>query len=630
MTTSRFVSRRRVPAFLVILGVAAGSTLGGQTRSPLDEVIALPEFKVVSERPLPPREEWSYVKLGNFEVLSSTAQKTTRDLVKDLREFQIVLSAISPHLLVQAELPVMVILCGRRGEFDRFALKPTARTTGGRATTLVRDGETAAIVVDYTVPTFGEEVMLASQLDGLSSRAGLRGMDNMVIVGRREIHTSEEFIRQYVHLSLSQMSPRMPAWAAEGLANIYSDIEYGNRSIQVGLPKSFRDEIAVEVPNSRAMWSSYFPGGMGSSYADAALVSPEFGFSMPFGGTTQGVYVNPIHLMPMEKLFAVGYDSPLFTGGMDHGVGLSGWRKQATAFVHMCLYGRGGKYQRAFVKFTTRTAAEPATEALFQECFGKTYKQMVMELRSYTDFTDYRATTYTAAKGENILLPAPKIEVRPATDGEIGRIKGETLRLAGQEEAARNEFVIAYLRGDREPQLLGSLGLMARRRHDDARAQTYLEAVGAAPTTIPRPRAYLELARLRSARHRAANRGAPLDAQQLASVLTPLFDALKLPQQLAEVYREIARAWNHTTFTPQRAHLAALEQGVRLFPRNGTLIVETAALLIKHGYAVDAAPLVQRAIDGTAEPELKAQLERLREQIDAAPSGRTGSALPRG
>ena len=113
------------------------------------------------------------------------------------------------------------------------------------------------------------------------------------------------------------------------------------------------------------------------------------------------------------------------------------------------------------------------------------YRDMAFELRSYTEFTDYRSTVYQAVKGDNILLPAPPIAVRPASDGEVGRIKGESLRLAGQEEAARNEFIVAYLRGDRDSQLLASLGLMARQRHDDGRAKTYLEAVGA--TRLPYP-----------------------------------------------------------------------------------------------------------------------------------------------
>ena len=43
------------------------------------------------------------------------------------------------------------------------------------------------------------------------------------------------------------------------------------------------------------------------------------------------------------------------------------WGKQAYAFVHMCLYGRGLKYQKPFLQFITRLDREPLSEALFKE-----------------------------------------------------------------------------------------------------------------------------------------------------------------------------------------------------------------------------------------------------------------------
>lgn len=597
----------------VVLFTLAAAGLRAQTSSPLDDVISLPEFQVISERPLPPREDWSYVRLGNFEVLSSTSDRITKEFVKDLHDFQIVLSAVSRHMLIQAELPVMVVLCGKGSQFERFAVKSATPSMSGRGTSLVRDNEIASILVDYHARAFGEEIAIME-----SFGRNFRG--DLPLVGRREIHTSEEFVRQYVHLSFSQITPRLPAWAAEGMANIYSDIEYNNKWIQVGLPKSFRNEYVVESPllnyNDRSSGLSDFSY---ERYGQDSTV----GYN-DFGGAPR-VYVAPLYIMPFEQMFAVNYNSPRFTSGGN--VQLDGWRKQTTAFVHMCLYGRNGRYRQGFLKFTARAAEQPVTEALFKQCFGKSYKDMAFELRSYTEFTDYKSTVYKAPKGENILRPAPRIEIRPATDGEIGRILGETFRLAGQDEAARNEFVVAYLRGDRDPQLLGSLGLMARQRGDQPRAKTYLEAVAVAPATIPRPRAYLELARLRLAQHQAANGKRPLDVQQLASVLTPLFAAQKLPQQLVEIYLEIARAWENTSVEPDRGNIAALEHGIRIFPRNGRLVVATAGLLIKHGYKSEATPLILRTLNATRDPELKRALEKLRQQIDAAPGARIGSAL---
>ena len=233
----------------VCFAASAMSVLGGEPLSPLADVIALPEFKVVSDRPLPPREEWHYVKLGNFEVLSSTSERVTKEFVRDLREFQIVLNAVAPRMKIQAELPVMVVLCGRSGDFAQFAAKPAIRSTRGRATSLVRDHEIASIILDYQIQPFAQEIALTSNLPR-NSRGDLRQSDELVFISPREVHTSEEFIRQYIHLSLSQFATRPPAWFAEGIANIYSNIEYNNKWIEIGLPKSFRNEFTTSFSST--------------------------------------------------------------------------------------------------------------------------------------------------------------------------------------------------------------------------------------------------------------------------------------------------------------------------------------------------------------------------------------------
>lgn len=601
---------------LFLLAALPLALVPARAATALDEVVKLPEFKVAAERPLPEREEWRYVKVGNFEVLSSASDRITKDFVKDLREFQIVLNEIAPYMLIRAEQPVMVVICGKGGQFEQFASKPQVRSIRGRGTSLVRDNEIASIVVDYHFRDFSDEMLIATGL-GRNSLGDLRVEEDVTVLGRQEVHAVDEFIRQYVHLALGQMPAKLPAWFAEGIANIFSDIDYNNKWIEIGLPRSFRNEYVTE-----GLGASFYSGigGTGGLYGGAFDSSSYGGYynNDPYGipnylnaGLNAGprVYSQPLHLMPFGRMLAV-----------EAGKGdTSDWRKQATAFVHMCLYGRGGKYTKGLAQYLSRSATQPVTEELFKECFGKSYQDMAFELRSYSEFTDYRGTIFKATKGGNILKPAPEIVLRPATDGEIGRIKGETLRLSGRDEAARTEFVTAYLRGDREPQLLGSLGLMARQRGDDQRASTYLEAVGAGSELIPRPRAYLELARVRSAQFTKANSGGPLNQRQLVQVLTPLFAAHKLPQQLSENYIEIAKAWQNTSITPERGHLAVLEKGMDLFPRNGLLVVETVRTFIKFGYKAEAIALIQRTQAATKEARLKEMLNELGRQVDLPP-----------
>lgn len=598
----------------------------------LNDVIALPEFKVFESRPLPVAEKWDYVRVGNFEILSSVSARTTKQFARDLRDFQDVLGIVAPHMLIRAEQPVMVVLCGRNNQFDRFAVKKAIPSTRGNGTSLVRDGEIASILVDYQTRRVAADAPMPAAL--ASEDGPLSWFTDLF--PEREIHTSEEFIRQYIHLSLAQLNPRPPAWVAEGLANIYANIDYNNKWIEIGQTKSFLNEVTV-TPSARFDQSAFGIGdsygrgyggysGYGGSYGYNGYGGysgygsyGDYGSSFGYGRNSMGMlgssytYTVPQAIMPLDKMFGVDYTSPLLTGRTDpdgRDRQLHGWKRQVTAFVHLCLYGENGKYRPAFVKFVTRATQAPATEAMFKECFGLSYSEMALNIRSYTEFTNYTGMVIKATKG-SLLAPNTPIALRPANDAEIGRIKGETFRLAGLDEDARREFVVAYLRGERDPQLLASLGLMARQRQDAARAKTYLEAVAATSATVPRPRAYLELSRLRAEQFTAAAAGRPLTSAQTAAILEPLLQAQRLPQQLSAIYYDLAGAWDRSSVAPTRDQIALLESGLRLFPYDGRLLVRVAALMIKHGYRNDIAPTLQRALDSSRDAELKDKVGRL-------------------
>ena len=316
-------------------------------------------------------------------------------------------------------------------------------------------------------------------------------------------------------------------------------------------------------------------------------------------------------LLPLEKLFAVGYESAS-QGGTAPDAAFAGyrWRQQCAVFVHLCLFGGNAKFKQGFIKFASRTSTEPPTDAFFKECFGIDYRTMAFRIRAHWTDLHFKGMRIESTDGTGLLGTPTQPDLRAATDGEIGRIKGETLRLTGQEEPARREFVTAYLRGERDLQLLASLGLMARQRKDEKRSRTYLEAVGAAKDSVGRPRAYLELSRLRAESMPAGN-GAGYDAKALVNLLEPLFRAQRLPQQLSFVYREIARVWAHSAVPPDREHLAAIEHGARLFPYDVELTTELAELMVARGFRADAQPHVQRGLKLTRDAGLRARLQKL-------------------
>lgn len=70
-------------------------------------------------------------------------------------------------------------------------------------------------------------------------------------------------------------------------------------------------------------------------------------------------------LVPFDR-FTVPHGAPETRNPL----GSSRWAKQSYAFVHMCLYGRGGRYQQTFAMFFQRLGrGGQASEALSTECF---------------------------------------------------------------------------------------------------------------------------------------------------------------------------------------------------------------------------------------------------------------------
>ena len=271
------------------------------------------------------------------------------------------------------------------------------------------------------------------------------------------------------------------------------------------------------------------------------------------------------------------------------------WSAQCYAFVHYCLYGMGQKNQVPFLRYVQRLADSEPTEALFKECFNKTYNQMALELRGYVDFTAHKKNEFRAKKGKELPEP-PAVNVRDAADHEVGRIKGEVLRLAGQGIQARNTLIAPYIRGERDPRLLAALGLDEKLAGHDDRALKFLEAAAAAK--VQRARAYLELAKLRfeAARAKPAAPGARFSADQVNAVLTPLFTARKQPPPLAEVYGLIAETWMQSEFAPQSEHLAVVFEGVRSFPADSALLMQATLLAAKRGFPEEARALANRGV----------------------------------
>ena len=304
------------------------------------------------------------------------------------------------------------------------------------------------------------------------------------------------------------------------------------------------------------------------------------------------------------------------------------WSAQCYAFVHMCLYGRGQRYQQGFVKFVMRLDSEPLTEEMFKECLGMSFKDMGIELRGYLDFTDHKYIQFSAKKGQALPEPPP-VTLRDATEAESGRIVGETLRLGGHSAAAHLSLIAPYIHGSRDSQLLAALGLDERAAGHDERAAKFLLA--AMQAKVPRPRAYLELARLRyTAANQAAatHEGRWLNAAQAAQVLEPLNAARSQPPPMGEVFELIAEVWSHSAQPPTRDDLKVINEGVNTFPRRPLLLARAADLNLRHGNPEDARKIITYGLRVVGNSPARLALESLRAELPPEPPGAPVAPAP--
>jgi len=378
------------------------------------------------------------------------------------------------------------------------------------------------------------------------------------------------FYKEYFrHLIRQQMGRKPPAWFEEGLVEMFSAIDFNKKWITF------------------AQIGDGFGGGKDSD------------FNQMLGRRA---------LMPLPEMFArETITSDRF------------WSAQCYAFVHMCLYGRGQRYQQGFLKFLTRLGSEPPSEEMFKECLGKSFKEMNLELRGYLDFTDHKYMQFTAKKGQALAEPPP-VALREATEAESGRIVGEALRLGGHGAAAHLALIAPYIRGSRDPQLLAALGLDERLAGHEDRARKFLEA--AMQAKVARPRAYLELARMRFATVTQAVSGKAdkrFSEAQAADVLEPLAAARSQPPPMAEIYELAAEVWARSARPPGRDDLKFINEGVNHFPRRPLLLVRAAEFNLRHGDPEDARKIINYGLRVMPNSPARLALEGLRDELPPEP-----------
>jgi hypothetical protein len=575
--------------------------------------IELPPFLVEEAAPVP----WRYAQMPGAEILSRCTDEVTTELMVQNQSLQELLEIILPkRLQMRSVVPTTFIFFSDGGQ-------------AGVAPDLLATLRHRAVEIAVAQAASGVKPAVETTVGALPN---FRFWDQDALCifyiweelnqNRGRLMLSPGYVR-YV---LDHRTPTLPSWFVEGMAEFYRSVRMNTALLRSPSP-------AYATPSRGPSQGTYAeplfgdPSQNSISVRRAAWVSEK---------ATQVFRDNALkpELLPLADVFAERLSADALTPAIRSQLALAGetdpdltalWRSQAALFIRWALCGPEARKQ-ALWQFVERTAAHPATEAIFRECFGLTYWDAELQLGVYARSAFRNVETLHPPKLPELLWVA----LRDADPAEISRIKGDFNRLEiayvrefvpqlteKYIEQARQVLRKSYDAGDRDARLLAELGLCECDANNDAAARPFLEA--AVKAKVERPRAYYELARIRFAEARARARAGQLTPEQLAGVLQPLSWSLNQTPALRESYELMAEAWLRSTASPTPEQLAVLRESVHLFPRSGRLIFSVALLNATHGHQSEAQALIAQGLAVSTDRVEIARFEKLQAAVNAAP-----------
>jgi hypothetical protein len=553
----------------------AGQTLAGQVPSRDDQprapeaprdasatgVVRLPPFIVEARRK---STHWLYAAIPGHEILSATTDDDTKRFAQVMFREERWLEEIAPRSLQATNtVPTSLILLTDdfRREFSGTAAELFRSKAGDKSLQLVS-------TVSLGPQTFAEVIPQVKLSDQDSM-----GADLLLEPGKTNVALDPEF----VFCQLGNRVPPLPPWFVVGVAGVW------------------RDWVEVYYQNHAST----------------------FRYTPLFGGT--------FRLPPMSGLDA-GDRAPLPIESMlkdppadPHLRAL--WATESELFVRWALDDMSGGRRKSLWRLADMASSQPASEAMFHECFGFGFEQALKDLDEFIDH---------AVGSDLILVPlspveTPWIDPRSARASEVARILGDWQRkeigfvsrdyphLAGTYAAQAGATLnAAYDEESGDCDLLAARGLYACAVGDDRQAREYLET--AVAKKVRRPRAYVELARIRlnDAVNRPSGAHGRLGRAQVDSIIGLLQAARSLNPPQADGFLLAAKTWEAADFVPSPADLKLLDEGLHYFPREGRLLLGTAQLYAAAGLRSRAVAILDSGLQGVSDPRLREAFAYLR------------------
>jgi hypothetical protein len=574
-------------------------------REPPDRIVRLPPYLVTATAsPL----RWKYAAVPGFEILSCARGVESEEFVREIYRQQAWLDEIvPPGLQARGAVPTSLIL------FDdgiREAISANLASIAGESTRRLRQRfEATGVRIPPAVSSLLPQVKLWDEdSTGVDIVLGYRPSGGLGTLG---------FQPDYVFFLLARQVPPLPSWFTEGVLGLYQTRVSGGRMGTEGGPAP----MGIDAR-----------GGMGGAFESRRApptrqrFSPAVWISPDVNSAVREDFQDPGSLLPLGSLLAGEPPPPgtqeekrkwltkLGAGAPPAGeaaldlspaqVGLvlargadpaspwrrDVWRSQALLLVRWALDDDTFDRRRSLWRFVARSRVEQPTEAMFRECFGMGFAEAGRQLGAYVTRAVKRPLNLVPQRA----LEIPFVEMRDSTEEEEARILGdwerkeyEFVKASHPEFAgayarqAEGTFMQAYRDGVHAPGFLAALGIFECTVADDARARGFLEE--AVSGTVLRPRAYVELARIRlqEALSRPGGPGGTLDRRQVASVMAVLREGRTQSPPQFGTYAQAAEALEHAGAAPSREDLLLLDEGCRLFPNDPRLRLAEARLRIR-------------------------------------------------
>ena len=243
-------------------------------------------------------------------------------------------------------------------------------------------------------------------------------------------HPYSAVFHEYVHFLIRNNTERVPLWFNEGLAEYYSsfDIMDGDKKVMIGKP------ISSHVRSLREK-----------------------------------------NLLPLETLFAVKNDSPIYNERDKKGI----FYAESWALVHYLLLGNEGKRASQLKQFMDLLTSSVTVEAAFKQAFQTDFRTLELELKQYIhrDFYQARIKTF-----DEKLKFDTEMRSFPLTEAEGQFYLGDLLLHASQLDRAEKYLRQAVTLDPGLGIAHASLGMLNLKRERFEEAREHLQRAIAADT----------------------------------------------------------------------------------------------------------------------------------------------------